>query len=132
MTLVLDASAAVAALVDRGADGRWARRQLAAGSAVAPCLMPAEVANILRRAALVEEISSDTASMAHAELLELDVALLPYAPFASRVWELRANVTAYDGWYVALAESLQADLVTLDRRLTRASGCRCAFRTPND
>ena len=131
MTLVFDASAAVAALVDGGADGRWARRQLASGSAVAPYLMPAEVANILRGAALVEEISSDTASMAHAELLELEVALFPYAPFASRVWELRDNVTAYDGWYVALAESLQADLVTMDRRLIRASGCRCEFRCPD-
>lgn len=122
----------VAALVDDGVDGRWVERQLATGRVAAPHLMPVEVASILRRAVRAGEISADVASMAHAELMELDVALFPYAPFASRVWELRDNVTAYDAWYVALAESLQADLITLDRRLTRASGCRCGFRTPND
>ena len=132
MTRVVDAGAVAAALVDDGVDGRWAERQLAAGRAAAPHLMPVEVASILRKAVRAGEISADAAAMAHAELMELDVSLFPYAPFASRVWELRDNVTAYDGWYVALAESLQADLVTLDQRLTRASGCRCAFRTPND
>jgi predicted nucleic acid-binding protein len=130
MMLVIDASAVMAALVDDGVDGRWAERQLAAGHVAAPHLMPVEVASILRRAVRAGEISGDAASMAHAELLELGVALFPYAPFASRVWELRNNVTAYDAWYVALAESLQADLATLDRRLIRASGCRCAFRCP--
>ena len=132
MTLVLDASAAVAVLVDQGTDGRWARRQLTAGSAAAPHLMPAEAANILRRATLAGEISADTASLAHADLLELDVELFDYRPLATRVWQLRENVTAYDGWYVALAESLAVDLITLDRRLARAPGCLCAFRTPDD
>ncbi len=132
MTLVVDAGAVAAALIDDGVDGRWAERQLAAGRAAAPHLMPVEVVSILRRAVRVGEISADAASMAHADLMELGVVLYPYRPFASRVWELRDNVTSYDGWYVALAESLQADLVTVDRRLTRASGCRCGFRTPND
>lgn len=132
MTLVLDASAAVAVLVDKGADGRWARRQLATGSAAAPHLMPAEAANILRRATLSGEISADTASLAHGDLLELDVELFDYRPLATRVWQLRENVTVYDGWYVALAESLAVDLITLDRRLARAPGCLCAFRTPDN
>ena len=131
MMLVIDASAVLAALVDDGAGGRWAVRQLAAGRAAAPHLMPVEVGSILRRTAQVGSISADVASMAHADLLELDVELFPYAPFASRVWELRDNVSPYDAWYVALAESLQADLVTLDRRLTRAAGCRCRFRSPD-
>ena len=132
MKLVLDASAAVAVLVDKGADGRWARRQLAVGSAAAPHLMPAEAANILRRATLAGEISVDTASLAHADLLDLGVELFDYRPLAERVWQLRQNVTAYDGWYVALAESLAVDLITLDRRLARAPGCLCAFRTPGE
>ena len=130
MLVVVDASAVVAALVDDGDDGRWAVRQLASGRAVAPHLMPVEVGSILRRTAQHGLISAEMASLAHAELPELDVELFPYAPFASRVWELRRNVTPYDAWYVALAESLQADLVTLDRRLTRAAGCRCRFRIP--
>ena len=132
MTMVLDASAAVAVLLDKGANGRWARQQLATGSAAAPHLMPAEAANILRRATRSGEISADTASLAHADLLELDVELFDYRPLATRVWQLRENVTSYDGWYVALAESLAVDLVTLDRRLARAPGCLCAFRTPGD
>ena len=131
MMVVVDASAVVAALIDDGDVGRWAERQLTAGRAAAPHLMPAEVGSILRRTARFGSISIDMASVAHAVLPGLDVALFPYAPFASRVWELRENVTPYDAWYVALAESLQADLVTLDRRLTRAPGCRCRFRSPD-
>jgi predicted nucleic acid-binding protein len=65
-----------------------------------------------------------------ADLLDLRVDLFLCAPFASRVWELRANVTAYDAWYVALAESLGAKLATLDTRLSRAAGPRCSFQTP--
>ena len=43
---------------------------------------------------------------------------------------LRENVTSYDAWYVALAEALDCPLVTLDRRLSRASGPTCEFITP--
>ena len=68
--------------------------------------------------------------MAHADLLDLRVELFPYAPFASRVWELRDNVTSYDAWYVALAESLGSSLVTLDQKLAQATGPRCDFETP--
>ncbi|MGH3917305.1 MAG: type II toxin-antitoxin system VapC family toxin, partial [Pseudonocardiaceae bacterium] len=42
-----------------------------------------------------------------------------------RVWELRENLTVYDGWYVALAESLETSLVTADPRLAQVSGPRC-------
>ena len=131
MTLVVDAGTIVAALVDVGPDGSWAERQLAADHPAAPHLMPVEAANILRRAALAGDISHDTAAIAHADLLELDIELFPYAPFAQRVWELRQNVTAYDGWYIALAETLDAGLATLDRRLSRAPGCHCTFYTPD-
>jgi predicted nucleic acid-binding protein len=92
--------------------------------------MPVEVANILRRAAAARDISNDAASLAHRDLVALHVELFPYQPFASRVWELRANVTAYDAWYVALAESLEASLATLDTRLRRAAGPSCIFLTP--
>ena len=128
--LVIDASLVVAALVDTGPDGTWADEILASDVLVAPHLMPAEVANILRRAALSGDITAETAALAHADLLALRVDLFPYAPFAARIWELRPNVTAYDAWYVALAESLDASLATLDIRLSEASGPRCRFRVP--
>jgi predicted nucleic acid-binding protein len=130
MTLVVDSGLVVAALVDSGPDGTWADQLLTTDNLAAPHLMPVEVANVLRRAAMSGEISTDTASMAHADLLSLRVELFSYEPFATRVWELRDNVTAYDGWYVALAESLGARLATLDLRLSQAAGPRCGFATP--
>ncbi|WP_131767345.1 type II toxin-antitoxin system VapC family toxin [Candidatus Protofrankia californiensis] len=130
MTLVIDSSLVAAALVDSGQAGTWADRLLATDDLAAPHLMPVEVANVLRRAAMAGEISADTAALAHADLLSLRVELFAYEPFATRVWELRENVTAYDGWYVALAESLGAKLATLDLRLAKATGPRCTFATP--
>jgi predicted nucleic acid-binding protein len=50
----------------------------------------------LRRSAAAGAISAEQASLAHADLLDLRVKFFPYAPFASRIWELRGNVTCYD------------------------------------
>jgi predicted nucleic acid-binding protein len=130
VTLVVDASMVVSALVDAGDTGRWAERKLASGPLCAPQLMPAEVTNILRRSAASGEITQDVASMALADLLDLRVELFPFAPFAPRIWQLRANVTSYDAWYVALAELLESNVATLDDRLARATGPRCGFETP--
>jgi predicted nucleic acid-binding protein len=129
MTVVIDASAVVAALVDSGPDGHWAETLLADDLA-APHLLPVEVANVLRRAANAGEITDDIASLAHADLLELRIELVPYDIVAPRIWELRRNVSAYDAWYVAVAELLDAPLATLDQRLVSSSGPTCRFRTP--
>jgi predicted nucleic acid-binding protein len=96
----------------------------------APHLMPVEAANILRRAALAGDISADVASLAHTDLLDLRVEFFPYQPCAARVWELRENVTCYDGWYVAVAELLDAPPATLDSRLANSPGPRCQFMLP--
>lgn len=130
MTLVVDASVFVAALVDSGPDGKWAAGVIEGQTLVAPHHMPIESANILRRAALAGDISSDTASLAHGDLLALRIDLFPYAPLADRCWQLRDNVTPYDAAYVALAEQLDAPLATLDQRLAAAPGPRCSFATP--
>jgi len=131
MTVVVDASVVVAALVDSGPAGRWAEPLLAGGELAAPHLMPVEVANILRRAVAAGDLSADVAALAHAELTELPVELFSYEPFAPRVWHLRANVTSYDAWYVAVAEELDAELATLDAKLAGASGPTCAFALPD-
>jgi predicted nucleic acid-binding protein len=130
MTLVVDASVVVAALVDGGETGRWAEGVLLADHVVAPHLMPVEVANILRRSVQGGEVSADSAALAHRDLQELRVELFPYALVASRAWDLRKNLTLYDAWYVALAEMLDAQLATLDGRLTRAPGPACGFVVP--
>jgi len=134
MTLVIDASMVVAALIDSGTDGRWAESLLTSDSLAAPHLLTAEASNILRRSALAGAISAEQASLAYSDLLDLRVELFPYAPFATRIWDLRDNVTCYDAWYVALAEALNAPLATLDARLAKASGTRCRFlvSTPPD
>jgi predicted nucleic acid-binding protein len=130
VTAVVDASVVVAALIDDGPVGRWAEELLVSTPLAAPHLMPVEAANILRRAALAGDVSDDIASLAHADLVALVVELFPYDVLAERIWELRGAVTAHDGWYVALAESLKAPLATLDDRLTRAPGPRCSFIGP--
>ena len=130
MTLVVDASLMVSALVDGGPTGSWAETLLAGEPLSAPHLMPVEAANILRRAAATSEISADAAAMAHADLLDLRVEFFPYGPFAPRVWELRDHLTAYDAWCVALAEFLGSRVATLDLKLARATGPRCGFETP--
>jgi predicted nucleic acid-binding protein len=129
VTLVVDASMLVAALIDSGTDGRWAEALLTSDSLAAPHLLSAEASNILRRSARSGAISAEQASLAHADLLDLRVELFPYAPFAARIWNLRDNVTCYDAWYVALAEALNAPLATLDARLAKASGTHCRFLT---
>jgi predicted nucleic acid-binding protein len=130
VTLVVDASTVAAALVDAGPAGRWAAFVFGRDDLAAPHLMPVEVANFLRRSVLAGDLSADAASLAHRDLVDLRVELYPYEPHGNRVWELRGNLTAYDAWYVALAEAVDAPLVTLDARIARASGPRCEFRLP--
>lgn len=130
MTLVTDASVVVAALVDDSPTGAWARKLLRSDSVAAPHHLPAEVASTLRRLASAGALAPEIAAIAHADLLAMPVVLVPYLPVADRIWALRQNVTPYDAWYVALAESLDAGLATLDVRLTSAPGPRCWFITP--
>jgi predicted nucleic acid-binding protein len=130
VSVVVDPSVVVAALTGKGSAGDWAESLLLDGALSAPALLPVEAANVLRRAVLADELPEALAEEAHADLLDLRIDLFPYAPFGPRVWELRANLTAYDAWYVAVAEGLEVPLATLDLRLARAPGPRCRFLTP--
>jgi predicted nucleic acid-binding protein len=130
VSVVCDASALVAALIDGGPDGDWAAGALTGTDLAAPHLAPFEVANILRRHELAGLITADQSSQAHADLNDLTIELWPYEVLAGRVWELRANVTAYDAAYVALAELTGRPLVTLDRRIAGAPGVRCPVLLP--
>ena len=130
MTIVVDASFVVAALLEREPTRGWARSSLLAEQLIAPHHMPVETANILRREVIARRISPEAADAAHAYLLSLPAILYPHEPFAARIWQLRPNVTPYDAWYVALAEAEGVDLATLDRRLAAAPGVRCGFLLP--
>ena len=125
---VVDASVVVTALLDSNRHGPWALDALQALPIAAPELVLVEVTNVLRRLEVAGRISTETAAFAQQDLLDLPLDLYPYPPFADRVWSLRANLTAYDAWYVAVAETFDAELVTLDARLFRAPGPTCRFR----
>ena len=113
-----------------GADGRWATHTLSGAELAAPALLPFEAASIIRRHELAGQVGADQAAQAHADLLDLAIEPWPYELLASRAWELRRNLTAYDAAYVAPAEATGATLVTLDRRLGCAPDLRCAVATP--
>lgn len=130
MSVVIDSSVLIAALVDSGPHGSWAEGVLASGALHAPELARCEATNILRRLELAKHISTAEANAAHDDLMQLNIELFSFDPFAERIWELRHTVTSYDAWYVALAEALALPLATLDVRLSKASGIACDFMTP--
>ena len=130
MRVVADASLLVATLVDSGHDGRWARSRIAVDAIAGPELALAEASNTLRRMELARQITPSEATRAQRDLIQLPLTLFPFTPYAERVWALRGALTIYDAWYVALAEALDCPLLTLDRRLSRASGPACEVITP--
>jgi predicted nucleic acid-binding protein len=130
MRLVVDASVVVAAHTGRSPACERAAALLRSGFLYAPVILRFEAANALRRLEAAGTISGEAAALAHADVLALNVELVPYEPLAQRAWELRRNASIYDGVYVAAAELLEAPLATIDGRLVRAPGARCAFVTP--
>jgi len=130
LSTVVDSSVLVAALVDTGPQGAWAETVLAGGSLYAPELLLAEATNVFRRLERAKLITTAEANAARNDLMQLDIDLSPFEPFADRIWELRHNVTSYDAWYVALAEALKLPLATLDEPLSKSNGVTCEFLTP--
>jgi predicted nucleic acid-binding protein len=90
----------------------------------APHLIDVEVAQVIRRYAANGEIDSRRGSAALDDLAAFSMHRYPHDVLLPRVWELRNNLTAYDAVYVALAEALDATLLTRDRRLAAAAGHR--------
>ena len=119
----------VAALLDTGPHGLWAENILGLGPLHAPELVLAEATNILRRLERAKQIRTPEAAAAREDLMQLDIELFAFEPFADRIWDLRHNVTSYDAWYVAVAEALNLPLATLDARLSKATGVTCEVVT---
>jgi predicted nucleic acid-binding protein len=123
--LVVDASVMAVALVDDGRDGDAARRRLRNEDLAAPEILDLEVMSVLRRYVDRGTVRARAASAAVADLLRAPIARSSHRPLGDRCWQLRANLTPYDAAYVALAELLEAPLVTGDARLAAAPGVRC-------
>ncbi|MGB3485883.1 MAG: type II toxin-antitoxin system VapC family toxin [Mycobacterium sp.] len=121
--IVLDASAAVAALLNDGA----ARRTVAGETINAPHLIDAEVVSALRRQVAAGQIADTHARQGLDVWRQLGLLRYDAVPLLDRVWELRNSVTAYDAFYVALAENLDCPLMTADARLAGANGPRCVI-----
>ena len=121
--IVADASALFDVLRRRPTAAAIEARLLGSGLALhVPHLLDAEVAHIVRRQAAGGDISPDRGYELLTDLLSLPLQRHPHDWLLPRVWELRHNLTAYDAIYVALAEALNAPLVTRDMRLAAASG----------
>lgn len=122
--IVLDASAAVALLLNTPPRAAAIRQRLApdAETVHAPHLLDLEVAQVLRRFVLRGDLAPERARAALADLAALDAERYPHTALLPRIWQLRHTLTAYDAAYVALAEALDAPLVTLDERLQGAAG----------
>jgi predicted nucleic acid-binding protein len=132
LSVVVDSSVLVAALVDAGPHGTWAEQIMMKGALQAPDLVRVEATNILRRLERAKQITTPEANAAHDDLMQLDLEMFSFDPFSDRIWELRHNVTSYDAWYVAVAEALGLPLATLDVRLSKAQGPTCEFLIPSE
>jgi predicted nucleic acid-binding protein len=124
--IVVDASVLANVVADDGPTGIAARARLAiAEHGSVPDLADVETVSVLRKRWIAGTLTGLRFRQAIDDLLALPLTRYPTGPLMSRAYELRANVTAYDASYVAVAEALGCVLVTGDGRLARASGPRC-------
>jgi predicted nucleic acid-binding protein len=116
----VDASAILEVLLQTPAARRVSRVLFAASQTLhAPHLIDLEIAQVLRRYVRSAIISADRGAEALSDFLDLPLTRYPHFVLLSRVWQLRHNLTAYDVAYLALAEALDAPLITRDRALAR-------------
>jgi predicted nucleic acid-binding protein len=131
--IVLDASIVANLVGDDGFAGRQARHAVAATDGVAvPDLVDVESVAVFRRRWLNRDLTEQRFREAVDDLLALPLARFPVGPLMIRAYELRDNVTAYDASYVALAEALDATLLTADARLAAAPGINCRVEVLSD
>lgn len=121
--IVVDASVVVELLLRTADAFRVERRLFGAGEALhAPHLLDVEVAHVMRRYVLAGDLAPPRAKASLDLLAAMPLARHAHTAMLSRMWALRDNLTAYDAAYVALAEGLDATLLTRDARLARSRG----------
>lgn len=123
--IVIDASAALEMLLQTPAAEKIAARVLQRGETLhAPHLIDVEITQILRRYALSGQVATSRCRDALGDWCAFRIHRYAHEPLITRIWELRDNLTAYDAAYVALAEALDAPLLTRDARIAKAPGHR--------
>ena len=124
--IVLDASVLANVVADDGSDGDQARAALVdADRASIPDFADVETVAVMRKRWLAGDLTEERLAGALEDLRDLELDRYPALPLLQRACELKANVTVYDGIYVALAEALDCALLTADARLASASGLQC-------
>lgn len=123
--IVVDASTVTYVLAVEEPGGAVHARLGAEDELHAPHVVDLEVMAALRGLVAVRKLDEADARSCMAALDALPVARYPHGTLGERAWELRHNLTPYDAAYVALAEALDATLVTGDRAMAAAPGVRC-------
>jgi predicted nucleic acid-binding protein len=119
--IVVDASVVIEVLLLTRDGWRLGSRLFERGPTLcAPELLDVEVTQIVRRYQRLGDLTAERGQSAIADLVDLPLERFTHRPLLERMWEMRANLTAYDAAYVALAEALDAPLLTRDARLARA------------
>lgn len=130
---MFDASVFVDALVSAGPEGEAARAALRDVAMLpVPAIFGAEALSAVRALRHRATISAARAEAAREAIRTVRTRTYPFGLFIDRVWELRDNLSVYDGWYVALAEQLGVPFVTAERRLVGAPGPQCPVRHVTD
>jgi predicted nucleic acid-binding protein len=120
---VLDASAAIEWLLQSPVGVKIDHRIFAPSESLhAPHLLDVEVAQVLRRYVRDKRITAQRGQEALEDLGDLPLSRYPHDVLIPRIWELRSTLTAYDAAYVALAELLEAPLLTCDSKIASAPG----------
>ncbi len=118
---VVDASVVVNALLPRPARAA-ALRSLDGRELWAPGILDAEVLSALARLERAGSITEEESQIAVEHLASMPVRRVPAEAVAARAWQLRSALRISDAFYVAVAEALDAELITADARLARAPG----------
>ncbi len=127
LMLIVDASCLYEVVADTVRADDVRARLVADPDHAAPSVVDAEVLSVIRRDHLFGRLDVTAAAQAVEDLRDWPGERFAHRPLLDRVWELRHSVRSWDAFYVALAEAMQATLLTSDSRLASASGPRCTI-----
>ena len=120
--IVPDASAVVEAVLGTPAGKIVEKRVVGADVTLhAPHLLDLEVSHVLRKLVRYRSLAPARGGLAVHDFMQLQITRYDQLPFLGRIWDLRDTFTAYDAAYVTLCESLDATLLTCDRRLAESA-----------
>lgn len=123
--LVLDTSALVEFLVGSDELAERVRSRTSGRRLAAPHAVDLECASVLRGLVRGKKLPEEEAARALDLLGRMQLRRYDHVPLLPRIWELRHNMWIYDASYVALAESLGSELLTVDAKFAGAPGLRC-------